>query len=126
MCKEATSTIQYSIFLSKDERLASLDCIESSPLADGALQLEGDLLGGLCLLSEDGLCLPSETFLLSSISSLSLSHLGDLTFLVLRYLVHLVLLAFATECSLLLGGVDLYPSVMCKAYHLSITIINIK
>ena len=63
-----------SIFLSKDESLASLDWVESSSLADCALELKSDLLGGLCLLSEDGLCLSSETLLLSIISSLSLSH----------------------------------------------------
>ena len=95
------------ILLSKNECLATLDGTESSSLADGALELEGNLLCGLCLLSEDGLGLPSETFLLGIISSLTLCDSGSLTGLVLRDLVNSVLVAFTAICSLLFGSVYL-------------------
>lgn len=116
-----------SFFLSKDEGLASLERVQSSSLADGTLELEGNLLGGLCLLSEDGFGLPSEASLLRFISSISQGFAADLTFLVLRHLVDLVLLAFAAVCSLLLGTVDLSTKLdATQAYHLSNTNINIK
>ena len=44
----------------KDERLGSSNDLASSNLALGALDLEGDLLGLLGLLSEDGLGLTTE------------------------------------------------------------------
>lgn len=75
------------LLLSKNECLATLDWAESSSLANGALKLEGNLLCGLCLLSENGLGLTSETFLLGIISSLTLSDGGGLTCLVLGNLV---------------------------------------
>jgi hypothetical protein len=97
-----------SLFLlSKNECLATLNGAESSSLANGALELEGNLLGGLCLLSEDGLGLASETFLLGIISSLTLSDSGSLTSLVLRNLVHGVFVAFTAVSSLLFGSVYL-------------------
>lgn len=110
--------------LSKNECLATLNGAESSSLAGGALELESDLLGGLCLLSEDGLGLSSETFLLGIISSLTLGHSGSLTSLVLGDLVHGVLVAFRAVCSLRFGSVYLKTSLnlnMCELYHLSYT-----
>ena len=71
------------LLLAKHEGLASLDHTEALCLALGALELEHDLLGVLCLLSEDGLGLSTETLLLHVISSLTLSSLGGLTSLVL-------------------------------------------
>ena len=60
---------------------------DSSGLALGALQSEGDFLGGLGLLAEDGLGLTSITRLLAVITSSTLRSLALLTFLVLRDLV---------------------------------------
>ena len=45
----------------QDEGLASAEEFASSDLAFGALESKGDLLGLLCLLSEDGLGLTTET-----------------------------------------------------------------
>jgi len=89
-CSEGGDTFG-NILLSENERLATLDWVESTGLADGALELEGDLLGGLRLLSEDGLGLASETCLLSIVSSLSLSDSGSLACLILGHLVGCVL-----------------------------------
>ena len=93
--------------LSEDEGLATLDGDHSSSLAGTALKLEGNLLGGLCLLSENGLGLTSVTLLFSIISSLSLGSQGSLTGLILRHFVNLMLLAFLAVCSSLLWCVDL-------------------
>ena len=67
-------------------------------LASGALKLEGNLLGGLGLLSEDGLGLSTETGLLGVVASLTLSSGGVLSFLVLGDLVGLVLAALNAVC----------------------------
>lgn len=97
-----------SLFLlSKNECLATLNGVESSSLANGALELEGNLLCGLCLLSEDGLGLSSETSLLGIISSLSLSDGGGLASFVLRNLVGGVLQALTAVSPHDLGNVDL-------------------
>ena len=57
--------------LSEDKGLASLDGEKSPSLALGAVKSEGDFLGGLRLLSEDGSGLTSETLLLHVVPSLS-------------------------------------------------------
>ena len=103
------------VLLAEDEGLATLDGVESSLLAHGALKLECDLLGGLCLLSEDGLGLSTEALLLGIISSLSLTDERVLAFLVLRYLVGHVLVALLAVSSHLLGNVDLYTH-MVRSY----------
>ena len=82
MCSEGGTALG-NFFLSKNESLATLDGSESSSLANGAFELESDLLGGLCLLPEDGLGLTSETLLLHIVSPLSLSDEGVLALLVL-------------------------------------------
>jgi hypothetical protein len=94
-------------FLSEDEGLATLNGNHSSSLASTAFKLKGNLLGGLCLLSENGLGLTSITLLFSIISSLSLGSEGSFTGLILRHFVNLMLLAFLAVCSSLLGCVDL-------------------
>eukprot|EP00055_Hartaetosiga_balthica_P018409 m.134184 g.134184 ORF g.134184 m.134184 type:complete len:71 (+) comp9521_c0_seq1:344-556(+) len=48
------------------------------------------MLGGLCLLVENGLCLSTESTLFSVITALSLGEEGGLTSLVLCDLVHRV------------------------------------
>ena len=75
-----------------DERLAAAEQLAASDLALGALQSEGDLLGVLGLLSEDGLGLTTETLLFHVVSSLSLGKLGSFTGLVLRNFVDCVFL----------------------------------
>ena len=58
-----------------------------------ARELQGDLLGLLGLLSEDGLGLSAETGLLRLVSPISLGQATRLAFLVLRHLVRYMLLA---------------------------------
>ncbi len=60
-------------FLSKNERLASANDLTSADLAGVALELEGNLLRGLCLLSEHGLGLTTEAFLFRVVATLALS-----------------------------------------------------
>ena len=73
--------------------LATLDGMHMSGLATLALQVQHNLLGGLCLFMENWLGLSSETSLLFVVTTLSLSVQGGLTSLVLGHLVHGVLLA---------------------------------
>ena len=61
-----------------------------------ARELQGDLLGLLGLLSEDGLGLSTETRLLGFVATRALGRLGVLSLLVLRNLVrHMLLAVFA-------------------------------
>ena len=85
-------------FLSKNEWLASTNDLASADLALVALKLEGNLLGGLGLLSEDGLGLSTETGLLGVVASLTLSSGGVLSLLVLGDLVRLMLAALNAVC----------------------------
>ena len=64
--------------LSKDERLASADNLAATNLAGGALELEGNLLGGLGLTPEDGLGLTSETLLLTIVPIQGIIDKNDL------------------------------------------------
>ena len=63
-------------------------------LATLALQPQDNLLGGFCLLVEDGLSLTTITGLFAIITTLSLSSNAILTLLVLGNLVQCVLPAF--------------------------------
>lgn len=94
---------------SEDESLASAQKLAASNLALGALKSEGDLLGLLGLLSEDGLGLATEAGLLGLITAGALSLLGVLALLVLSNLEFDVLLAFFAVSVLLLGSVHLRP-----------------
>ena len=87
------------LLLAKHEGLASLDHTEALCLALGALELEHDLLGVLCLLSEDGLGLSTETLLFHIISSLTSGSKGILSFLVLGNLVDSMLLELSAVSS---------------------------
>ena len=73
----------------------------------GADEFEGDLLGLLGLLSEDGLGLASESRLLGSVATRSLSLFGVLSFLVLSNLEFHVFLAKFAIRHLGFGSVDL-------------------
>ena len=95
-------------FLSENESLASLNGNHSSPLAGSALELEGNLLGGLRLLPENGLGLPSKARLLGIVPPLALGDEGSLARLVLGDLVGGVLLALLAVCLSHLGSVDLF------------------
>ena len=64
MYSEGDAALVLVLFLAEDEGLASANCITSTSLANSALNFEGNLLGGLGLLSEDGLGLATETLLL--------------------------------------------------------------
>lgn len=69
------------------EVLASLQGHVRAVLARRAFQTQDNLLGGLCLLVENGLGLTTVTLLLGVVTTLSLSELGGLTGLVLGDLV---------------------------------------
>jgi hypothetical protein len=71
----------------EDDGLGPADDDASLSLALVALQSEGDFLGGLGLLSEDGLGLSSIARLLAVVTSSALGGLAFLAFLVLRDLV---------------------------------------
>lgn len=77
----------------EDDGLGSADDDGSLSLALVALEPEGDFLGGLGLLSEDGLGLSSVTRLLAVVTSSSLGGLAFLALLVLSDLVDCVSLA---------------------------------
>ena len=98
-CSEKDHTLGLLLF-AEDESSASLDDLEGFALGLGAFKLEHDLLGILCLLSEDWFGLTSESLLLHIISSLSLGNERVLTFLILRHFVHCVLLRFPAVGSL--------------------------
>ena len=87
------------LFLSEDESLASLQDSVSFGLGLSAFELQHDLLGVLCLLSEDRFGLSSETLLLSSVSSFTLGKFSDLSFFVLRDLVVCMLLGLLAVSS---------------------------
>ena len=93
-CSEHDLTLGV-LLLTKDNGSASFDDSEIFRLGLSALELQHDLLGLLCLLSEDRLGLTSETLLFHIISSLSLSDEGSLTSLVLGYLLDGMLLGFS-------------------------------
>merc|ERR1719174_1915971 len=74
----------------------------STNFGDGALESEGDLLGLLGLLSEDGLSLTTVVSLLRGVATSTLSLLGVLALLVLSNLHVPVLLAhFAVRVNVL-------------------------
>ena len=77
----------------EDESLASAEKSGVRFLGVGAGELQGDLLGLLSLLSEDGLGLSTKARLLGSIAARTLGILGVLALLVLSNLVLHVLLA---------------------------------
>ena len=91
----------------ENETLGSAQKLASSNLALGALESEGDLLGLLRLLSEDGLGLTAESSLLGLITASALSHLRVFALLVLGDLVLHVLFARLAERVLRFGSVDL-------------------
>jgi hypothetical protein len=92
--------------------LAALESGLVHGLALGALELEGNLLGGLGLLVENGLGLTTITRLLAIVTALTLSIERRLTSLVLSDLVSLVLVALAAVSPDRLGVVDLRDSAM--------------
>jgi len=94
--------------LSKDERLASADNLAATNLAGGALELEGNLLGGLGLLAENGLGLATEASLLGLVATITLGIASGLSLLVLGDLVDLMLLALHAICVFLLRSVHLH------------------
>merc|ERR1711978_849336 len=78
------------LLATKLEVLGSLDRRLVLPLADGALQLEHQLLGGLGLLPQDGLGLASEALLLAVVPTSALGILGLSGLLMLGHLEELV------------------------------------
>jgi hypothetical protein len=102
-----------SLLLTEDESSGSLDNTEASALGLSALELKGDLLGLLGLLSEDGLGLTTETLLLHVISALTESDAGVFALLVLRDLMKSVLLGLHAVALESLGNMDHYLLVTC-------------
>ena len=94
----------------KDESLASAEKLAATNLALGALHSEGDLLGLLCLLSEDGLGLSTVAGLLGVVATSALRLLGVLALLVLSNLELHVLLAHFAVGHLRLWSVHLKSS----------------
>ena len=103
-------------FFTKNEGLAPLNRDHSSSLANVALELESNLLGSLCLLSENRLGLSTETLLLSIISPFSLGYEWCLTCLVLGHLVGSMLFAFLAVSSSDFGSMYLIALIksLCK------------
>ena len=91
----------------QDERLAPAEELAAPDLALGALKPEGDLLGLLGLLPEDGLGLTTETGLLGLIAASALSLLRVLALLVLSNLEFHVFLAYFAVRHLRFGSVNL-------------------
>ena len=90
-CSEHDLSLGILLF-TKDNGSASFNNSEIFRFGLGALKLEGNLLGLLCLLSEDWFGLSTETFLFHIISSLTLGDKGGFTRFVLGNLVGSVLL----------------------------------
>ena len=87
--------------------LATLEDSLGRITANGALELQKNLLGGLDLLVKNGLGLTSETGLLHVITTLTLSGERGLTGLLLPGdSVKVMLIAFFAVSFLLLGEVD--------------------
>ena len=103
----------------QDESLASSEELAAPNLALGALEPEGDLLGLLGLLSEDGLGLTTETRLLGLIAARTLRHLGVLALLVLSNLEFHVFLAKLAVRHFRFGSVHLTQRVdeLATAYE---------
>ena len=78
------------------EMFGSLDGDLVLPLACRALEPQDQLLGGLCLLPQDGLGLTSETLLLTIVPTPTLGLLGLSGLLVLGHLELVVLVAPGT------------------------------
>ena len=89
------------------ESLASAEELAASDLALGAFEPQGDLLGLLSLLPEDGLGLASEAGLLGLIAARALRHLRVLALLVLSNLEFTVFRALLAVRVLCLGSVHL-------------------
>ena len=102
----------------EDESFASADDSQLNGLGLGADEFEGDLLGLLGLLSEDGLGLASESRLLGSVATRSLSLFGVLSFLVLSNLEFSVDLADFAISHHSLGSVHL-SSTECRGQSLN-------
>jgi hypothetical protein len=75
MYSEGDAALVLVLFLAEDEGLASANCITSTSLANSALNFEGNLLGGLCLLTENWFCLTPKSFLFGTVTTLTLSKL---------------------------------------------------
>ena len=93
--------------LSEDERLAATDNLAATDLAGGALELKGNLLGGLGLLAENRLGLSTESGLLGIVAAIALSASRVTSLLVLGNLVDLMLLALHAIRVFLLRSVHL-------------------
>lgn len=104
-CSEHDLTLSV-VFLTKDNGFASLNNLEVSCLGLGAFELKHNLLGLLCLLSEDRFGLTTETLLFHIISSLTLGSLGSLTGFVLRNFMNSVLFGLWAISSNLLWDMD--------------------
>jgi len=105
---ENSAALLFARICTEDERLGSSEELASSNLANSALKSEGDLLGLLRLLSEDGLGLTTEPRLLSSVASSTLGLFRVLALLVLRNLEFLVLLAVPAVSHFGLGSMHLH------------------
>lgn len=101
--------------LAQHEGLAAANALAATDLAGSALELEGNLLGGLGLLAEDGLGLAAEAGLLGVIAAIALGLAGGFALLVLRDLVDNVLLALVAVSVFLLRSVHLKASSQTQA-----------
>ena len=102
------------VLLAEDEGTASLEDAELPRLGLGALELQGDLLGLLSLLAEDGLSLTTEALLLHVVTALTESVLGIFALLVLGDLVDGVLLGLKGEAFQCLRNVDHVLLATCR------------
>ena len=105
--EEGTGLVLFGGVLTEDESLASSEHHQAPDLGHRALKLEGDLLGLLGLLSEDGLGLATESGLLGSVATRSLGLFGVLALLVLSNLEFPVLFADFAISHHSLGSVHL-------------------
>ena len=104
-CSEHNSTLGL-LLLTKDNGSASFDNSEIFGLGFSALELEHNLFGLLCLLSENGLGLSSKSLLFHIVTSLTLGGQGSLTSLVLGNFLDGVALCLSAVRSNSLWNVD--------------------
>ena len=100
------------LFLSEDEGLGSLDDSVALGFGLSVFKLEHNLLGLLCLLSENGLGLSTKAFLFHIVSPLSLGGEGIFAFFVLSDFVNSVAFCLPAVSSNLLW--DMYHFAFCS------------
>ena len=103
--------------LSENESLASLNRLQSDSLGLSADEFEGDLLGLLGFLSEDGLGLASESLLFGLVSPITNGVSGLLSGLVLTHLMNSVLLCCLAVCRDRFGNVHLNKNGQLPESH---------